>query len=337
MRTNRTMARYAAALCGASALLTLTGCQRNISGSYMARDQSVVVWLQLVRTPDNHLTGQLAATTIKPDGSIERDSSSLTGAVDGSNVTLSGSGFLGLQSFTLAGTFDGNTLTLTGGQPGAMTFKRSTIAAYQEQLADLNASAQQVVKGKADAEARQRTFQSQRSFVAGVDSLIQRMEQFDSAADVHLGRFPNAERGYAAVTAKVTEYVARERRLAGNPNASVARGQLSVAANQAAIMTEQMHNQTVSLESSMEGTIKPLADQATAFEQQCRAVASNTGNLTPNEVQNVHAACDRLAGADGPFRQRYNAMAGGLGHLEQVYQHERSAQEGLIQESERLE
>lgn len=304
----------------------------------MAFDPSGVVWLQLVRTPDNHLTGQLAASTLKPDGSIQRESSSLSGAVDGKNVTLSGSGFLGLQSFTLAGTFDGDTLTLTGGQPDAMVFKRTTVDAYQKQLAHLNASARQVVEAKAKAETRKRTFQSQRSFVAGVDSLIQRMKQFDSDADIHLGRFPNAEKAYESITSRVSSYVDRKRQFADNsPNALNARSQLSNAAMQAENLTEQMHNQTLSLQSSLDGTVKPLADQAESYEQQCRAVASNTDNLTRDEVQNVRAVCDQLTGAYGPFREKYNAMAAGLAHLEQVYKRERAEQESLIQKSERLE
>lgn len=42
-----------------ASLSMVTGCQRNISGSYLASDNSAVLWLQVVRTPDNHLTGQL--------------------------------------------------------------------------------------------------------------------------------------------------------------------------------------------------------------------------------------------------------------------------------------
>jgi hypothetical protein len=171
------------------------------------------------------------------------------------------------------------------------------------------------------------------------------MGSFDSEADVHLGRFPGAERGYESITARVAAIVARERQYAGNPNASVVRGQLSVAASQTSLQTDQMHNQAVSLEASLEGNIKPLADQATSDEQQCRAVADRvpqghgnwSNDLTPAEVQNVNAACQRLDTATVSFRQKYNAMAAGLAHLEQVYQHELNKQQGLIQESERLE
>src|SRR5580658_1188190 len=83
-------------------LVLMVGCHRSISGSYLASDKSAVVWLQVVRTPDNHLTGQMAANVLKPDGTIEQNSASITGAVDGENVTIQGSRFFGLESFVFS-------------------------------------------------------------------------------------------------------------------------------------------------------------------------------------------------------------------------------------------
>ena len=323
--------------CGVLAAVLMAGCQRNISGSYLAGDNNAVLWLQIVRTPDNHLTGQLAANVLKPDGTIEQNSVSISGAVDAENVTIQGSRFFGLDTFVLSGTLRGNVLTLTGAQSVPLTFTRSTPAEFQAKVAVLNARSQSIIQAKAVAQSQQRTFQAQANFVAQVDQLIRRMAQFDSDADVHLGRFPGAEKSYEGITARVGEYVARERQLAGNPNAAVVRGQLSVAANQASIQTDQMHYQGESLQSSLETNVKPMADQATAFEQQCHAVSQNSGKLTPAEVRNVNAACDRLASAVTPFRQKFSAMSDGLAHLEQVYQREHDAQQRLIQESERLE
>ena len=133
------------------AMLFLLGCQQNISGAYLASDQNAVCWLQLVRTPDNHLTGQLDASVMKPDGSVERDSISVTGAADGSTVTLTGSRFLGLQSVMLSGTLQGNVLTLTGSQSLTaqaipVTFTRSSMTDYQLKVSELDARAQRFVQ-----------------------------------------------------------------------------------------------------------------------------------------------------------------------------------------------
>lgn len=319
------------------ALSLLTGCQRNISGSYLASDNGAVVWLQIVRTPDNHLTGQLAANVLKPDGTVEQNSVAVTGAMDGENVTIQGSRFFGLESFILSGTLSGNMLTLTGAQSVPLSFTRSTSSEFQARVSELNARSQRIIHAKAAAQSQLRTLEAQRRFVLAVDQLIGRMQQFDSKADLHLGRFPGAERAYAGITAKVSAYVARERQLGENPNAAVAPGQLSVAADQAAIQTEQIHNQGEALQSALETNVKPMTNQAGAFEQQCHAVSRSPGNLTPDEVQSVNAACAQLESAAPPSRAKFSAMSAGLSHLEQIYQRERSAQQQLIQESERLE
>jgi hypothetical protein len=86
------------------------------------------------------------------------------------------------------------------------------------------------------------------------------MQHFDAEADIHLGRFPNVERGYEAITGKVGDYVTRERKLVGNPFRSVERSQLDVAATQASLSTDQMHFQGQSLESSLQTNIAPLVN-----------------------------------------------------------------------------
>jgi hypothetical protein len=322
-------------LCVIAVFVLLTGCKQDISGTYLASDNSTVVWLQLVRTPDNHLTGQLAASVMKPDGSIDRNSAPITGAVDGENVTLSGSRLFGLQTLTLSGTLEGDKLTLTGVESTPFVLKRSSLTQYQAQEAALNARSQNIIAAKTAAISRQRTVQAQKNFVAQIDQLITKMQQFDSAADVHLGRFPNAEKGYQAITAKMNGYVERERQLAGNPNASNTRYQLSNAATQASFVTDQVHNQGESLQSTFDMNVKPIAAEVTTFQQRCETV--RPADITPAEGDAIKAACGRLSNATPLFRQKYNAMVVGLAHLEQVYTNESKAQQALLQTADKLQ
>jgi hypothetical protein len=83
------------ALCCLVASALLTGCKKDVSGSYLADDRVAVCWLQLVRTPDDHLTGQIVSSVLKPDGKIDHGSVSLAGAVNGENITLTGGASLG--------------------------------------------------------------------------------------------------------------------------------------------------------------------------------------------------------------------------------------------------
>lgn len=373
LRTRRLVSWVDALYAVVAAVTLLTGCQSDISGAYLASDQNAVCWLQLVRTPDNHLTGQLAASIMKSDGSVEQASISVTGAVDGENVSLTGSRFLGLESVMLGGTLRGNVLNLNGtqgisSQAIPSTFVRSSVTAYQQQVSALNARAQAVIranaaaKAKADADrqaaqlkaeevrvaaqseedAQRAAFQAKMQAVDAVGNLVNaidqttaKMKQFDAEADVHLGRFPNAEKTYQGITAKMTQYVDREQQLAGNPNASVARSQLVVAANQASLMTDQVHDQIVPLGWSLQNNVKPIADELTFLEQRCSQPAPAPSDDALARTRS--AACSRLSDAATPFRQKFNAISSGLTNLERAYQAERDRQQRLIQTAENLQ
>jgi hypothetical protein len=313
----------------------MSGCQREISGTYIAKFTDGVYWLQLVRTPDNHLTGQLETLVLGKDGKIERETVPVIGAVNAGNVTISASQ-LGLQVVTLSGTLDGDTLTLTGGQPSPIVLTRSDLSDYQRQVNTLNAQSQGILAAKDAAAVRQRTERTQQTFISEIDRIVGRMQKFDSEADVHLSRFPGVEQRYHAITAKMTEYVSRERQLAGNQNATVARGQLSVAASQASINADQLHNSAQSLQSTFQTNVQPIANEATDFERGCRAFVP-PGNLTLAQTDARNEACRRLFIAGAPFRQKFEAVLAGLVHLEQVYAQERKVQEGLLESAQQLE
>ena len=71
----------------AFAVALLAGCQRDISGYYAASDSSAVIWLQVVRTPDNHFDGSVSSKCLEGrTGLSEQDSESITGTVDGDSV-----------------------------------------------------------------------------------------------------------------------------------------------------------------------------------------------------------------------------------------------------------
>jgi hypothetical protein len=332
---NGRIARFSALFSAAIAIATMSGCRSEISGKYIARFTNGMYWLQLVRTPDNHLTGQLESAILGQDGNMARETVAVTGAVNGETVTISASMF-GLQVVTLSGTLDGSTLSLTGGQPNPIVLKRADLNDYQRQVDELNTQSQRITSAKAAELVRQRTAQAQQTFVAAIGRIVNRMRELDSEADVHLGRFPGAEDRYRAITAKMNEYLNNERQLAGTANTAVARGQIVVAMNQASIATEQLHNSAISLQSSVQGNVEPVVREANDLEQGCRGVVP-PGDLTPNQVEARDAGCRQLFPAVDAFRHKFEAVSRGLSRLEQVYLEERKAQEALLQKAQRVE
>jgi hypothetical protein len=306
----------------------LLGCQRDPSGAYLASDQNTMCWLQLVRTPDERLTGQLTISELKSNGTIDRTLTTVTGAVDGENVSLKGGLLSGLA---LSGTFRGNTLTLTGNQPIPVAFVRTSLAAYQIRRGALNARSHEIIRARSEAQAeRHAAFvrvlaqKVEANFLSSIDQTVADMNRFDLAADVHLARFPGVQYKYEGITDKVAGYVEQDRQLDGN--ASVARGRLFNDALQVSLASDQLHNQAGVLESSVRANAEPIADTTRSLQMRCQ----NAGSSNDQE------SCKRLSTAFSIFRQKYDALTSGLAHLEQVYQTEKAKQQRLIQEAQGL-
>jgi hypothetical protein len=143
-------------------IVLVSGCKKDVSGSYLAVDKATVCWLQIVRTPDGNVTGQMAHSVQKQDGNIEHTAVPVTGAANGENVTLTGVGALGMATTTLAGTFNGDELTLTGVQPTPVSLKRATLADHQAQLGEQTTRSQAIISARATAAAQERTVSSPR-------------------------------------------------------------------------------------------------------------------------------------------------------------------------------
>jgi hypothetical protein len=259
----------------------------------------------------------------------------------------------GLQVVTLSGIFEGNKLTLTGSEPSPIVLTRSDLEEYQQQVNSLLAqsqrmeaadraaqvaaaeAAQAAAEAQQAANARQRTAEALENFVSRVERVVTRMRELDAQADVHLGRFPGAEDSYRAITVKMAGFLNQERRLAGNPNAGVARSQLVVTMTQVSLAMDQLHNAAESLQSSLQVNVQPVAEGASDLAQRCRAVVP-PGDLT-TQAEARSAACRELFPAYEVFRQKFGAVAQGLAHLEQINTQERMAQEGVLQTAGRLQ
>ena len=341
--------------------LLLGACQRDISGKYIAKDPNGIFWLELVRTPDNHLTGQIETAYLSSsDGKIDRKAVPVTGAVNGTNVSITASTW-GVSTLSLAGSLDHNKLTLTGFRTGPVVLMQSDLGEYERESNNLNSRAQQIISAnlaasarakaerergeseKAQIEATRRANDARaeiarqgQNFAAQVERLVTGMKQYDAQTDRLLDRFSTAETQYRTITGKINAYVERERQLAANTNASVARGQLDVNANQASIATEQLHNSALSLQSSVQSNVQSLISQVVGCQQTCKSFVPP--NDWPEELIDLQkGACQNLAVASNEFRKKFEVVARGLAHLEETYRQEKRTQEQLIRTADSLE
>ena len=224
----------------------LGGCQHELSGKYMGNFNDGICWLQLVRTPDNHLTGQIETSELKPDGKIERNAVCPLNCGKwqrlhdlGDHFWNSGSNIVGHSRRQQSNAYGFSAYPVDTRTLG------SRISATTRPVNDeIEKRSRRLLSPLRPA--RGRRIHTRLSSVKSRE-LQNRMQELDSDADLHLGRFPAAESRYIAITARMTDLLKRERQLTGNSNTSVARAQLVVAMNQASIETDQLHNSAQSL------------------------------------------------------------------------------------------
>ena len=131
----------------------------------------------------------------------------------------------------------------------------------------------------------------------------------------------------------MTEYLQRERTLAGNQNAVVARGQLSGAIDQAAIATEQLHNSVRPTQWDFRNNAEPLMNQVAAATNACQ---TETNDSTSVDTQARRETCQRVLDAAPNFKQQFHALAKNLAHIEEVYQQEHATQKQLAAEADHI-
>jgi hypothetical protein len=115
-----------------------TGCSAHgASGTYIARGQGFVETLQITQAQDGQLLGSLSTTTLKPNGLITRDSTSITGVTDGNALTLVAKSLIPLiPSLNLPGTIEGGVVTIINPN-GQEQFKAGSPSDYQAAVQQL--------------------------------------------------------------------------------------------------------------------------------------------------------------------------------------------------------
>jgi chromosome segregation ATPase len=315
-------------VCIVLALILANGCQREISGVYVAQFPDGVWRVQLVRIPDNRLSGEMETAVLKADGKIVLNSVPVSGAINGANVTMSAS-MLGFQVVTLSGTLDGNELTLTGSQSEPVVLRKSDISGFQTEIKTLNIKSEKLIANKA---ALARALQAQQNFSSEITRILRQIPDFNAKADLYLSKFPAVEERLHAITAKMAELVDREKQLAGRSNSEVTRSQLADGVNEGSITAGQLHNDIQSLRASLDTNVQPLSVEIPNLRETCHHVPA----ITRGQSEGDSAACEQMSRLDGPFREKLDALTRGLDRLERICTEEQRAQHALLETAQRL-
>jgi hypothetical protein len=342
--TPRLFGRWILPIIIAALSLAAVGCSRSASGEYVGSTATSVVRLQLVETPDKHVSGQMNVATLKPDGTIVSETLQISGTTDGDNLSLTASAPpvpLG-PVFNLSGTYGWSSLNITesslSGQLKTITMNRSGTKEYNAALSQLQKQSALILAAQAEAKAREekqkaeakaiqekldqeaKEVQEKQNSARQIQLLCDRMERFDKAASATLQRFPSINAKYHSITSRVQQYLERDQALAGDQNATYTRSEIRYQIGNGLYATGQLHFEVQSLQSDFNN----------------RIVAEMRSVLTVRIYCSFHAqdvllqpACKRFNDLYPTYSQVYADIARGLENLEKTYRSEEATQQNL--------
>lgn len=187
-----------------SVIALVTGCAKTlVSGVFVDKVGATKVgMIQVVESPPGHLTGSMVMTALNRDGATKTNNYSVSGSINGSNVSLRlGGGLVGLARLfgtntILIGSLRGQTLTLSIGNSTSVFHKVSN-ARYQGDLARLNITGRHIA-------LVQRSTKALQDAVYYGHRINARLQQYITWGEARISRVPYVRAWYAN---RVNHYV----------------------------------------------------------------------------------------------------------------------------------
>lgn len=196
-------------------LILSTACSASqISGTYISHEPGAVVMLQLTATGNGGISGILSSVELKGGGEISSQQISITGTVDGNQLTLSSKSLLAsLFGSGVAGTVTGTKIDLqmldSQGNLSSVTFTRGSPVQFKTYADEIKS------RSKGIKFSTQLLQWSQE-----LRDAVQNGESWIANSELHAGRIPNAKAAYTKVEDQMRLLVAQERGTA-DPNARI--------------------------------------------------------------------------------------------------------------------
>lgn len=197
-----------------------------VSGTYVGHGSTFAEMLQLTESGGGQLSGVLSSVTLHDNGKVNAEQMSITGVVDGDQITLTVHSFLSGSS--LGGTIRGNTIQLqtvdSKGNVSSSVFIRNTPDAFTTFADELKSKGEGIVfSSKLLNGARE------------LRQMVQSADNWMSTAEVHAGRMANVRVAYQRIEEKMQVLVDRERAT----RESLARSQIAVEVSQGDVAGSQ--------------------------------------------------------------------------------------------------
>jgi hypothetical protein len=307
-------------------LFTTAFSWTDMSGTYIGKGPNLVVMVQIVETNGGSFTGRYEQVALKPDGQVEDMNATISGSRSGETVvaTLKTVDFFA-ATVPLSGTYRSGVLHLSGGTNFVLNLTSGEEADFRAQVGALNAQGQQIIGARNRQQAAEKQAKLESDRLSKLQNLTSRLIAFNTKADQMLPKFAPTEQQWRTITEKMRGGLARQQSIYGGGQAAVARSQLTVALNQAAIEANQIHINAQGSYQTFDFNSGQLAHEAAEANGWCQ------GSVPPSLL----TACPKFAEAETSFAKHVSALRAAFAELEQVWTTERHEQDAIIQASQR--
>ena len=166
---------------------------------------------------------------------------------------------------------------------------------------------------------------------AHVDALTRKLMGSSTEANAQLGKFPPIEQRYRTITGMMHAGLAHQQSIYGPGQPMVARSQIAVAINQAAVEAEQLHSNMQTAQSNVGSKLEPLIRNAINTTQHCQSVVTDGGANSSPANRDQQSTCLKFLEAAEKFKQSIEALGRAFDQVERVWIEERRKQAGIIQ------
>src|SRR5579871_578924 len=287
-----------------AALLATTAIASPVSGVYVGAFSDRVELVQIVRTPDQRLSGRIEEAMLGSDGAVQDTSVAMDGAADGSQITLSPkSGLLSGFGGSVTGLLEGDQLELSW-QGGHMTLRRGTASDFDGAVAVLRMRAANIVSARNAAAAAQARAEQAQSLRRSAQQLSAQLDDLETATPRVLATLRAIEDRYSVFVEAIQHERRQERVFAAIGGNGAAAGSAGAEAAALTVQMTSLHVAFISLRGQANSGVQPLLQELSSIETACGNDPVSDGG--PDPCRSVDSQKSRLAAQLGTLRQAFD-------------------------------
>jgi hypothetical protein len=284
----------------------------NVSGVYVANYINGVAMIQLVETSGNHLTGSYMLVAINTADEVITNNSGVTGAVGGSNISLT----LTNSSKSISAVVTGDNIRVIGLDDNPTVFQKSDINEFEKKVAIIKATSQSNLVRKSEEAAKNK-------FVSDIDSLNNSMTELITVSENLVQQLGKTEKRLQDITKKMDAFLEKERQLSGNPNMNAGSAQMQLVSSikEGQSITRSLQWDFFTLQTRFRSNQQTTYNRADEMEPACKK---------SKEI----SACDKFLQILPVYRGKYAILKKCIDSWETVYKIEESNQDRIFKQAE---